>query len=69
MTIREIKELFFQATNAKALVFGDTEQAETLLRQAIEISMSDDGSIWPKVSAYRLARYTALDTHMRHSLC
>ena len=55
MSIREIKELFFQATNAKALVFGDTEQAETLLRQAIELSMSDDGSIWPKVSAYRLA--------------
>jgi hypothetical protein len=34
MSIKEIKELFFQSTNAKALVFGDTKQADLLLRQA-----------------------------------
>ena len=55
MSIRETKELFYQATNAKALVSGDTEHAEALLRKAIGLSISNNDSIWSNVSAYRLA--------------
>ena len=55
MSIEEIKSLFFQATNVKILMAGDPKVSENLLREAIKLSDASDDSIWPRVSAYRLA--------------
>jgi hypothetical protein len=55
MLVREIKGLFFDATNAKVVMGGNLKHSERLLRKALKLSKQAEGSIWPKVSAYRLA--------------
>lgn len=55
MNIYKVKQLFFEATNAKVVVGGDTEYSINILRRAYHLSAELEDDIWPYITAYRLA--------------
>ena len=55
MSTAEVKELFYNATNAKIVYGHDEGFAEETLRQAVTLSSTLTDQIWPFITAYRLA--------------
>ena len=55
MSIGEIKKLFYDATNQKVVISSPADHSEGLLRKAITLSKNIENTIWPGVTAYRLA--------------
>jgi len=56
MSVREVKELFFKATNSKVVIGGGYDQyLEDQLRAANKLGQDLDDKIWPYIPAYRLA--------------
>lgn len=55
MSTAEVKELFYNATNAKIVYGHDEGFAEEALRKAVTLSSTLTDHIWPFITAYRLA--------------
>ena len=56
MSVQEVKELFFKATNSKVVIGGGYDQyLEDQLRAANKLGQDLDDKIWPYIPAYRLA--------------
>ena len=55
MSIGEIKKLFYDATNQKVVISSPADHSEGLLRKAITLSKNIENTVWPGVTAYRLA--------------
>jgi len=56
MSVREVKELFFKATNSKVVIGDGYDQyLEDQLRAANKLGQGLDDKIWPYIPAYRLA--------------
>ena len=55
MSTAEVKELFYNATNAKIVYGHDEGFAEETLRQAVTLSSTLTDQVWPFITAYRLA--------------
>ena len=55
MSTREVKELFFAATNEKVVLSSDDTYCEQKLRKAFRLSNDLTDQIWPFITAYRLA--------------
>lgn len=55
MSVKEVKELFYLATNAKMVVGGDQKEQKAMLRDALAISADLTDNLWPYIPAYRLA--------------
>ena len=55
MNIYEVKQLCFEATNAKVVVGGDTKYSLNKLHIAYDLSAKLEDEIWPYITAYRLA--------------
>ena len=56
MSVREVKELFFKATNSKVVIgLSDDQYLEEQLRAANKLGQQLDDKIWPYIPAYRLA--------------
>ena len=55
MSTREVKELFFAATNEKVVLSPDDTFCEQKLREALRLSNDLNDHIWPFITAYRLA--------------
>ena len=56
MSVREVKELFFKATNSKVVIgHGHDQYLEDQLRAANKLGQGLDDKIWPYIPAYRLA--------------
>ena len=54
MSVREIKELFCEGLNSKAVIMG-SGLAESALRKAVELSDGVKDDIWSNLPKYRLA--------------
>ena len=54
MSIQEIKQLFYEGLNSKAVIMG-SDLAESALRKAVELSDSVKDDIWSNLPKYRLA--------------
>ena len=56
MSVREVKELFFKATNSKVVIGDGYDQyLEDQLWAANKLGQGLDDKIWPYIPAYRLA--------------
>ena len=55
MSAREVKELFFEATNEKVVLSSNDTYCEQKLRKAFSLSNDLTDQIWPFITAYRLA--------------
>ena len=55
MSVSEVKDLFYEATNAKIVLGHEEGFAEKTLRNAVNLSKTLTDEIWPFITAYRLA--------------
>ena len=51
MSAREVKELFFEATNEKVVLSSDDTYCEQKLRKAFSLSNDLTDQIWPFITA------------------
>ena len=68
MSIKKIKDLFFEATNSKIVMGSDLSHSETLLRQALNLSKDIEDRVWPHITAYRLAHLLFRNARMNSEL-
>ena len=57
MSVSEVKDLFYEATNAKIVLGHDEGFAEKTLRNAVNLSKTLTDEIWPFITAYRFLKF------------